>query len=194
MLAMEISITILSFFITTFAFSQKQAKEPNWKDTTYVLVNLPDTINDNKIVVIYIGEKAAIYLSAKFLKQDAIESSNDFNKKDISKIILLLNKLSLKSDTLIIDQFMKDLDFLVSDLLQNGNPKVFYKKTNSFAATISYRLEKYGMYAVRFFYLPDKKPFFSTMEYIGIIENNKFHSDRDELAKLGEKLASMRQE
>jgi hypothetical protein len=32
------------------------------------------------------------------------------------------------------------------------------------------------------------------MEYSGIIENNKFLSDPEELIKLGEKLASLRQE
>ena len=191
---MKISITLLTFLITTFVFSQQQSKGPDWKDTTYILVNLHDTINYNKIVVIYMGEKATIYLSAKLVKQDAIKRSNSFNKKDISKIIVLLNELSLKSDTLIPDPLIRDLDYLVSDQLQNGNAKVFYKKTNSFVPTISHRLEKYGMYAVRFFYLPDKRPFFASMEYLGIIENNKYHSDPEELMKLGEKLASLHQE
>jgi len=191
---MKIPFIILALFVTTYSFAQKKTKEPNWADTTYILVKLLDTIKNNKIVVIDIGQKATIYLSAKLLKRDAIKSSNDYNKKDITKIIVLLDRLSLKSDTIILDQFMAHLDYLVSDELQNGYAKVFYKKQHIFVEGISHRLEKYGMYAHRFFYLPDKRPFFSTMEYSGIIEDGKYFSDPSELIKVGEKLASLRKQ
>ena len=66
-----------------------------------------------------------------------------------------------------------DFDYIVSDQLQKGKAKVFYKRENAFVTNISHRLEKYGMYAHRFFYLPDNRPFFSTMEYSGILRKGK---------------------
>jgi hypothetical protein len=175
-------------------FAQKKTEKPSWADTTYTFVNLQDTLGNKKIVVVDIGQKATIYLDAKSLRKNAIQNSSDYNKKELAKIINLLNKSSLKRDTIIIDQYMKGFDYLVSEQLQNGNAKVFYKKLNSFVPIISHRLEKYGMYAHRFFYLPDQRLFFSVMELSGIIEDNKYLSDPKELVKLGEKLASVGKE
>ena len=50
------------------------------------------------------------------------------------------------------------------------------------------------MYADRFFNLPDKRPFFAMMEYSGIIENGKRHSDYSELLEKEKKLASFREQ
>jgi len=182
----------LTLLIVTYSVAQKSKAKHSWTDTTYIQVNLIDTLKDNKIVVINIGEKATIYLSKTRFRQIAAKNSNDYNKKELSEIIQFLDKTSLTRDTISIDQFMMGLDYLISEELQDGNAKVFYKKVNSFIPTISHRLEKYGMYAHRFFYLPDKRPFFSTMEYSGIIEKGKYFSDPNELVKLGEKLASLR--
>ena len=188
---MKTSFTILTLLLTACVWGQGEKKQPDWTDTTFISVRLLDTIKDKKIVVIDIGQKAAIYLSAKSLKQEASKSSNDYNKKDISKIIGMLNKISTKNDTIVLDQFMKYLDYLVSDQLQQGNAIVFYKKQHAFAKEICHRLEKYGMYAHRFFYLPDKRPFFSTMEYSGIIEDGKYFSDPKELMNVAEKLRDL---
>ena len=141
-----------------------------------------------------IGQKATIYLEAKQLRKSAVEISNDYNKNEISTIIDLLDSASMTSDTIIIDRFLTDFDYLVSLQLQKGNARVFYKKLKSFVPTISHRQEKYDMYAYRFFYFPDKRPFFSTMELSGIIEDNKFYSEKNDLVKLGEKLAGLQKE
>jgi len=148
------------------------------------------------VVRIELGKKATIYLSEKSLRQNVAKSFSDYNKTEYSIIIHLLDSASLKSDTIILDQYLGGLGYLVSDELQNGNAKVFYKKQNSFVKTISHRLEKYGQYAHRFFYLPDKRPFFSTQELSGILdEKNPFAlSNPKELGNLYDKLSGLNKE
>jgi len=187
-------LLLLTFFISTRLFAQQTTDKCPWSDTNYISVKLHDLRKDEKIVIVDIGQKATIYLEAKKIRQSAVIESNDFNKEELSTIINLIDSASLKSDTIIIDQYLPYFNYLVSKQLQKGNAKVFYKKLNSFVPTVSHRLEKYGMYAHRFFYLPDKRPFFSTMEMSGIIEDNKFFSDPDELEKLGDKLSGLGKE
>ncbi|HXB44403.1 MAG TPA: hypothetical protein VNV85_10120 [Puia sp.] len=191
---MRCTLTIIFLVASSQIFAQQTSHKPNWTDTTFILVKLVDTSADKKIVLVDIGQKAIIYLKEKLIKQSVIETSNDLNKDELSNLIHLLVSNALRSDTIIIDQYLIDFDHMISKQLQKGNAKVFYKKAKSFVPTISHRLEKYGMYAHRFFYLPDRRPFFSTLEYSGIIQNNKYHSDPNELVKLGEKLASIREE
>lgn len=188
------SIFLTLFFFISIRISAQSTDEANWKDTTYILVNLIDSCDDKKIIVVEIGEKATIYLKLKLVKQNASEVLNDFNKKDISITMRILNKKAIKNDSIVADQYLGYMGYLISNQLQKGNAKVYYKKLKSFVSIISYRLEKYGMYAIRFFYLPDRRPFFSTMEYSGIIENDEVFklSDPKELEKLGEKLSEMR--
>jgi len=185
---------LLAVFGLTNLFAQHKKSEPNWKDTTFVTVTLNDTIKDKKIVIVEIGKKATIYLKLNLLRQNAIELKNDFNGKELTKIINILDRSSKVSDTVYMDNYLSHFDYLVSQQLQDGNALVYYKKTKSFVPTISHRLEKYGMYAHRFFYLPDKRPFYATMEYSGIIEDDKYFSDRNELIRVGEKLAGLRLE
>lgn len=166
----------------------------DWDDTSYTNVNLLPLGVGQKVVMINIGEKAIIYLSVNAVKQSAVQLQNDFNKKEISKIVQIINKVSAKRDTVVLEQYLPDLDYLVSTELKKGNASIYYTKTKSFVPVISHRLEKYGMYAYRFFYLPDNRPFYTIMEYSGIIENNKYMSDPKEIMKLAEKLADMRKE
>jgi hypothetical protein len=186
------SFIIFFFFLSSRILAQGTNNKKDWHDTTFVFVNLQETITDRKIVVIEIGQKAIIYLKEKLLRKYAVQNSNDFN--EYSKIIHLLDSVSGSNDTITIDQYLPHFDYLVAEQLENGNAKVFYKKIKSFVPQISHRLEKYGMYAHRFFYLPDKRPFFSTIEFSGIIEDDKIFSDKMELEELAEKLASIRME
>lgn len=179
---------------TTTLFAQHKQSSTSWKDTTFIPVTLSDTSKDNKVVIVEIGKKATIYLRLNLLRQNAFEIKNEFNSKELTKIINILDNSSKISDTVYMDNYLSQFDYLVSQQLQDGNALVYYKKLKSFVPTISHRLEKYGMYAHRFFYLPDKRPFYSTMEYSGIIENNKYLSDPNELIKVGEKLAGLRKE
>jgi len=175
---------------------QQISKKSNSTDTTFIPVSLQDTSKEKTIVVVDIGQKATIYLKAKLLRQSAVEVLNDFNKEELSKIIQLLDSESLKNDTFFVDPYLSYFDYLVSEQLQKGNAKVFYKKIKSFVPTISHRKERYGTYAHRFFYLPDKRPFFSTMETSGILdEKTPFGlSDPKELEEVGRKLAGLREE
>ena len=80
---------------------------------------------------------------------------------------------------------------MISHQLVDGNAKVYYKKQKLFVDTITHRLERYGGNADRFFYLPDKRPFFAVQEFFGILDNNddlfgKGHFDA--YVKEGEKL------
>ena len=201
---MKKNIYILIFISLTF-FCAGQTSAPqqnpthdkyNWTDTTFIPVNLTPTIQDKKIVAVDIGQKATIYINKKLLRQNAVKSTSDYNKKDISKIIHFIDSASAKKDTIFIDQYLAHFDYLISDELQNGNAKVFYKKQKSFVPTITHRLEKYGKYAHRFFYLPDKRPFFSIMEMSGILDekNPLSLSDPKELEQVATKLAGLNKE
>ena len=190
------------FLLTNLLFGQTSTSQQNpkrdkydWTDTTFIPVKLTPTIQDKKIVAVDIGQKATIYISKKLFRQNAVKSTSDYNKKDISKIIHCIDAPT-KSDTIFIDPYLAHLDYLVSEELQNGNARVFYKKQKTFVTTISHRLEKYGKYAHRFFYLPDKRPFYSTMEMSGILdEKNPFElSDPKELEQVATKLAGLNKE
>ncbi|MBX2925040.1 MAG: hypothetical protein KF746_22755 [Chitinophagaceae bacterium] len=191
-----IRYTLLLFivFVTKSLFAQHKKSSPGWAETKFISVKLNDPTREKKIVAVEIGAKATIYLRLNMLRQNAIDIKDDFNNEDVSKIISILDSSSKFSDTIHIDNYLSHFDYLVSQQLQSGNALVYYKKIKSFVPVISHRLEKYGMYAHRFFYLPDKRPFYSTMEYSGIIENNKYFSDPNELVKLGEKLAGLSKE
>jgi len=190
-------IIVLIIFTSIQAYSQKGKKTSSkspWSDTAFIMVNLRDSIINGKILLIDIGQKATIYVNKQIIRNNASESLPDFNRPAFTRIIKILDSASSTSDTITMDIFTHDLydiGYLVSEQLQKGNAKVFYKKENRFVPNISHRLEKYGMYAHRFFYLPDKRPFFSVMEYSGIIENGKYHSDYNELIEVAEKIKTM---
>jgi hypothetical protein len=187
-------LLLFAVFGLTNLFAQHKKSSTSWKDKKFNPVTLNDTSKDKKIVIVEIGKKATIYLKLNLLRQNAVEIKNDFNNEELTKIINILDSSSKVSDSVNMDNYLSHFDYLVSQQLQDGNALVYYKKIKSFVQTISHRLEKYGMYAHRFFYLPDKRPFFSTMEYSGIIEKNKYFSDPNELIKVGEKLAGLRKE
>lgn len=203
---MKKAFYILNFILlTNFLFGQTSTPQqtPNpkrdkydWTDTTFILVNLTSAIQDKKIIAVDIGKKATIYISKNLLRQNAVKSVSDYNKADISIIIHFIDSAAAKTDTIFIDPYLAHLDYLISDELQNGNAKVFYKKQNIFVPTISHRLEKYGKYAHRFFYLPDNRPFYSTQEISGILdEKNPYgFSDPKELEQGATKLAGLNEE
>lgn len=201
---MKKAFYIFNFILlTNLLFGQTSTPQQNpnpkrdkydWTDTTFVSVNLTPTIHDKKVVAVDIGKKATIYMSKKAVRQNAVKSTGDYNRKNTSKIIHFIDSASVKSDTIFMDQFLAYLDVLISDQLQSGDARVYYKKQKAFTATISHRLEKYGMYAHRFFYLSDNRPFFSTMEISGILEDGKMFSDPKELEEVATKLADLNKE
>jgi hypothetical protein len=185
-----IFILIISFCSQLLGQTGKKAagKAP-WEDTTLIIVRLNQIAFPSKVVCIDIGKKATIFLSLPDVLK-AVKKPETDNIKAIKKY---LDSAKQMGDTIFIADLM-DFDYILSEQLQKGNAKVFYKKENVFVENISHRLEKYGMYAHRFFYLPDNRPFFSTMEYSGILEKGKYFSDPNELGKLYEKLSSERKE
>ncbi|HXB29021.1 MAG TPA: hypothetical protein VNW49_04345 [Puia sp.] len=192
------SIFILLGFVSMNVYGQKTEGSASWSDTSYRDVQLRDSLGDKKIVVIEIGRKAIIYLEMDALVKEAKQDlSKAWDKPAIKEIIHFLDSASLRSDTIIADNYrLKSLDYLISDQLMKGNARVFYRKEKSYVVTISHRLERYGEYANRFFYLPDKRPFFYSMEMSGILDKNDpfGESHYEAYLKLGEKLASLRQE
>jgi hypothetical protein len=192
----------LLLFLSVDLFGQRTRSKENkvsWQDTTYIHIALVDTINNGKVVAVNIGEKATIYVKVKPLLADANESlTNDFVRDKYEAIIHFLDSVSNKSDTIFIDNFynMRHFEYLVSDQLIKGNARVFYKRQKSFVDSISHRLERYGENAVRFFYLPDKRPFFAVLEMSGILDDklSTGPGHYQEYLKEGEKLASIRKE
>lgn len=76
-------------------------------------------------------------------------------------------------------------------------PKFIIKNQKAFIDTITHRLERYGGDAIRFFYLPDRRPFFAAKEFSGIPDNDDkpFRKGRfEEYVKEGEKLQSLRKQ
>jgi hypothetical protein len=178
---------------------KKQGNSPPWSDTTFIIVKLNDTINDNKVVAVDIGEKATIYVKLKPILDEARQNlSNDFVKEDYQKVIHFLSTAPKKNDTTFLSDYftLPHFEYLISHQLVNGNAKVFYKKQKTFIDKISHRLERYGGNADRFFYLPDKRPFFAVKEYSGILDdNNPFGKGHYEAyVKEGEKLLSLREQ
>jgi hypothetical protein len=88
---------------------------------------------------------------------------------------------------------LPNLEYLVSRQLQNGNARVFYNSQNAFIRSLSHRRERFGGHGDRFFYLPDKRPFFAVTEVSGIIDDEAFFSGRyyQDYLKEGVKMASL---
>jgi hypothetical protein len=201
---MRYILTIISILLlTTTLFGQKPKKSgsnSSWRDTTYILVKLDDTIKDRKIVAVDIGKKATIFVHLRPMLIEARENlSNDFVKEDYNKIIHYFDSASSRSDTIFMGEYynLQHFEYLVSHQLSDGNAKVFYKKQKTFVDTISHRLERYGGNADRFFYLPDKRPFFAVQEFSGILDNNEDFFGKghyDTYVKEGEKLQSLQKE
>lgn len=200
---MRYNLLIILLLITwTDLFSQKintGEKLPSWQDTTFISVKLRDIITGSKVVSVDIGKKAIIYVKLKPLLAIARENlTNEFVRDWYKTIIDFLDSASLKGDTIFIEDYssLRHFEYLVSSQLIEGNASVFYKRQKSFVDTISHRLERYGGKADRFFYLPDKRPFFAVSEISGILDkNNELGSGHFQAyLKEGEKLASIRQE
>ena len=173
----HILLIISTLLITTTLLGQQQKEKgskSSWHDTTFILVKLQDTINDTKTVAVEIGKKAIIYLKLKPILEEAKDPLNDFVKDKYNRILNYFDSAALKSDTIFIKDYynLKHFEYLISNQLIGGNAKVFYKKQKIFVDTISHRLERYGGNADRFFYLPDRRPFFSVLEFIGILDKN----------------------
>jgi len=195
-------LVLLTLLTWIDLFSQKNGKTVEtalWADTTYILVILRDTLPNEKVVSVDIGNKAIIYLKLKPLLSKAKENlKNEFVRDECKTIIHFLDSASLKGDTISIENYyrLRYFDYLVSSQLLEGNASVFYKRQMSFVDTISHRLERYGGNADRFFYLPDKRPFFAVTEISGMIDKNDLQGSGHIQAynKEGQKLASIRQE
>lgn len=140
-----------------------------------------------------IGAKAVIYVQASDLRQLAMKNIADSNAADrYRRVIRTLDKN--KADTLRLSEEDIDMEYVISDVLQKGMAMVYYKKMKKYVPVIMHRVEKYGMYADRVFYLPDRRPFYMVMEYSGIIEDGKLFSDPSELGKEYDKLSGLRKE
>jgi hypothetical protein len=186
-------LLILAFFSATQLMGQKQTENRLWTNPPFITVVLKDTTPDKKVVVVEIGQKATIYLKELTVHQNILKKINDFNRIRLSKIVNFLDSASLVSDTILVDKYFNDFDNVVSEELRNGNARVFYKRSKSFVPAISHRLERYGMHAYRFFYLPGKRPFFAAMELTGILDDNRYLDD-NEMKRLDLKLSGLRTE
>ncbi|MBE7171727.1 MAG: hypothetical protein INR73_14150 [Williamsia sp.] len=99
------------------------------------------------------------------IKNDARNlMSNQSVRKEVTSVIKFLDPSFAKGDTAVIS-FTKALgshfQYFVSDQLQRGDAKIFYKRSGTFVDTIFHRFERYGEHGDRFYYLPGKRSFFS---------------------------------
>ena len=185
------TLIILVLFIPPAIFSQD--------DTTYLPVTLKSNMDGDKIIAVEIGKKAIIFIPLQPVLEEAKANlQNEFIRKNNNDIIRFLNSASRNSDTIFIDNHyrLRRFEYLVSHQLEAGNAKVYYKREHAFVDTISHRLERYGGNADRFFYLPDRRPFFAVQEYSGILDSEDDLGQGHYTAYVneGEKLASLRKE
>jgi hypothetical protein len=188
-------IILLLFVPALFSQSGHRNNKSTKQDTSFISVVLRD-IHFDKTLIIEVGEKARIYVSGDSIKNEATSFlTNDFVRDEYTPIIKFLDSSYKEVDTVAV-AFYKfiNLQYLVSRQLKNGYAKVFYKRQNAFVDTIFHRRERYGGHGDRFFYLPDKRPFFGVIEITGIIDNDAFFSGKyyDDYVKEGEKLGSLR--
>jgi len=193
----QLQLTILLLLFTTAVLSQtgQRRKKSTKNDTTFIAVALRDTHFD-KTLIIEVGEKAKIYVSGDSIINEATGYlSNDFVRDEYSPIIKFLDSSYKKDDTVLIAFYkLTNLKYLVSKQLQKGYAKVFYIRQNIFVDTIFHRRERFGGHGDRFFYLPDKRPFYGVIEISGIIDNEAFLSGQyyNDYIKEGDKLGSLR--
>ena len=180
-------IFISFLLLSAQLFAQKTKKkqgESLQEDTAYILVPLNGR-HFSKTLMIQVGGKAKIYLAGDTIINEATKYlSNVLVKNEYSRIITFLDSSFSHSDTVSLQFYSLDffqlsnLEYLVSQQLQNGYAKVFYNRQNRFVDTISHRSERYGGHGDRFFYLPDKRAFFGIIEITGIIDNEAFLSGK----------------
>ena len=160
----------------------------DWNDTTYHRLRTIDYDNSIKVLKYDVGKRAIIYLSVfDFIKHCEHIEDRFSERKRIGEII---DSLSRAQDTTIIntDILGYDLDYLVVDLIRAGKSKIYDKEKMIYVNEIFHRLEKAGTMASRWFYFPDKRAFYSNLEFTGIIENRVYFSDHEELRKLYDRL------
>jgi len=200
----QVTLTLLLtlFCVTSLLGQQKKRRRivSSWKDTTFIPIKLNGLAPDSKVIVFEIGKKATIFLSLAPVLADARDRlSNEEAKGNYHMIVDYLTAASLKSDTIFPGSWLQlqRFEYLIALQLADGNAKIFYKKQQVFVDSISHRLERSGGNATRFFYLPDRRPFFSILQLIGIIDSD----DEDwgmghlqDYIKEGEKLRSISEE
>lgn len=196
-------IATLIIILSNNLFSQTTRKKPLenvWTDTTFKSVQLKDLSETNKIIRVDIGKKAIILLSLKDLQLEAeTYLKNEQFHKSFEKLNNYFDSVSQHTDTIRLTEYrsFQHLEYLISHLLTTGYAKVFYKRSHAFVDTIFHRSERYGSNADRFFYLPDKRPFFAVREYSGILDKEGDPLQTSHLntyMKEGEKLQSLRDE
>lgn len=134
----DIPIIISLLLVTTNLFSQKTknlGSSSSWRNTTFIPIILKDTVKESKIVVVDIGNKAAIFLNLQPMLLEARENfSNNFVIEYYKTIIHYFDSAAQKSDTIFISNYynLRHFEYLVSNQLTDGNAKVYYKKSKSF--------------------------------------------------------------
>ncbi|HVU57161.1 MAG TPA: hypothetical protein VHD83_19000 [Puia sp.] len=158
-------------------------------DTAYHSVAMSKRIDDPKIVVAQIGEKALIYVGLTPLMTGV--------KDDTGEAKRFLDSASRQSDTINIDFYytLKYFEYPISGQLIKGNAMVYYQRQHAFVDTILHRFERYDEHGDRFFYLPDKRPFFFVMELSGILDREPVPPGKNYQGYLeeGKKMAGLRE-
>ena len=164
-------------------------------DSSYLPIALATGLKETKIADIEIGQKASIYVGVQALIDLARgEKSAQINRYE--NVSEFLDSASRVSDTVFVGNYYLRIRNSISRLMLAGNARVFYKREHAFVDTIFHRFEKYGEHGDRFFYLPDKRPFFEASELSGILDRNAVQPvvHFEAYRKEGQKLGSLRLE
>jgi len=163
---------LYSFFISLSAFHlSAQQSTDNWKDSSWHSVKLSEAITDKNIFEYNRLRYTIIYLSYSDIRNSCLEMKKN-GKEEYNDLFISLDSSGGGKDTIRVSETSNELDYLVSELLRKGQARVFGISQKKYIDSVSYRFERFGSDAWRFYYLSDKRPFFGVMEFSGIIEEN----------------------
>ena len=173
----------LYFLFVLFFTLNTSAQNPaiNWKDTSYYFIKLQGINSVGKILQYNSLRPAIIYLDLNEVKNSCTERSKTQKvNEEYKELLEILDTTDAGKDTVKTNINKYELDNLVSELLMKGHARIYSFSQKKDIDSISYRMEKYSSEAWRFYYLPDKRPFFGVLEFDGIEENI------DPMKKLGQ--------
>lgn len=172
------------YFLFLFFFALNicaQTSAINWKDSTYYFVKLQKNISGEKILQYNNLRPAIIYLDFNEVRNSCVKRSKTQKvNEEYRELIEILDATDAGKDTVKTNIYKQELDNVVSDLLMKGQAQVYSLSQKTTIDSVSYRMEKFSSEGWRFYYLPDKKPFFGVLVIDGIEENI------DPMKKLGQ--------
>ncbi|MGG9964476.1 hypothetical protein [Ferruginibacter sp. SUN106] len=174
---LRITLSILfSTVLTATVFAQDTTaiRKFPFSDTTLIAVDLPDTLNAERLMMVINNNNAIIYIREDSISVIADRGLSDaYLKKDCKEIVAELNKARLKKSTDLSRFYSYYLKHIIAAALMNGTASVYDKQNKLYLKTVFHRMERVISTGYRKFYFSptDRRYLFSRTEMIGILPN-----------------------